>query len=133
MIITGEILKGLPVETHPETGKPHLAELMNAVAAIPEEPTNAATAVAPEELIPLLPVSRRPLKEEWKDAKAMVEAAEAGNQAEAAGHQVDLLKDRAAVEEDHPADNEQYSFSLTNITAGCSNAPAVLFVIYCTV
>lgn len=132
MIITEEILKGLPAATLPETGKLHLAELMNAVVVIPAEPTNAATAAVPEELIRLLPVSRRPLKEEWKDVKAMV-AAEAGNQAEAAGHQVDLLKDRAAVEEDHPADNEQYSFSLTNITAGCSNAPAVLFVIYCTV
>lgn len=133
MIITEEILKGLPAATLPETGKLHLAELMNAVVVIPAEPTNAATAAVPEELIRLLPVSRRPLKEEWKDVKAMVAAAEASSQAEAAGHQVDLLKDRAAVEVDHPADNETYSFSLTNITAGCSNAPAVLFVIYCTV
>ena len=103
VIITEENLKGLPVATHPETGRPLRAELMSAVAVIPAELTNAATAAAPEELIPLLPVSKPPLKEEWKDVKAMAEAA--GNQVEATGHQVAALKDRAAVEADLPADN----------------------------
>lgn len=118
----GENLKDLPVAVPLATGKllreePTSAatvavmqeELTNAatVVAIPEGLTNAATAAAPEDPIPLLPVNRRPLKEEWKGVKAMVV------EAVAADHPAALQKDRAAVEEDLPAtDNKKVSFRL---------------------